>query len=75
MNGVSTTMSPLTIAVISRQYIIGLGLRNMFECAAALRFVMHLHPQMMPDALRLEPQPDVFILDMESERDAVGLIK
>ena len=75
MNSVSTTIPPLTIAVISRQHLIWLGLQNMFERAETPRILMHLHPQMMPDALRVEQQPDVFILDLENERDAVGLIK
>ena len=74
-NGMSTMVTSITIAVISRQYLIALGLQNVFECAATLRFVKHLHPQMMPDALRAEPQPDAFILDMENEQDAIGLIK
>ena len=74
-NSVSTTNTPLTIAVISRQYLIWLGLQNVFERTETLRLVKHLHPQTLPDALRSEQQPDVFILDMENERDAVGLIK
>lgn len=75
MNSVSTTILPLTIAVISRQPLIWLGLQKMFERAETPRILMRLHPQMMPDALRVEQQPDVFILDLENERDAVGLIK
>jgi DNA-binding NarL/FixJ family response regulator len=75
MRDTSTTVLPLTIAVISRQHLIWLGLQNMFERAATPRILMHLHPRMMPDALRVEQQPDVFLLDLENERDAVGLIK
>ncbi len=75
MNSVIKTILPLTMAVISCQHLIWLGLQNMFERADPPRFLIHLRPQMMPDALRLEQQPDVFILDLENERDAVGLIK
>ncbi len=75
MRDTSTTIVPLTIAVISRQHLIWLGLQNIFERAETPRFLMHLHPQMMPDALWVEQQPDVFILDLENERAAVGLIK
>jgi DNA-binding NarL/FixJ family response regulator len=75
MTGTSMAIPPLTIVVITRQPLVWLGFQNLFERAAASRFVMRLHPQLMLDALWAEQQPDVFILDLENERDAVGLLK
>jgi DNA-binding NarL/FixJ family response regulator len=75
MNGTSTASLELTIGVISRQPLVWLGFQNMFERAETPWFVLHLHPQMMPGALWAGQQPDVVILDLETQRDAVGLIK
>jgi DNA-binding NarL/FixJ family response regulator len=73
MVGISTSVPPRTIALMSRQPLIRLGFQNMIESAEPPRFVMH--PQRVPDALAAEQQPDVVILDLETEGDAVGRIK
>ncbi|MFO0699190.1 MAG: response regulator transcription factor [Nitrospira sp.] len=75
MTGTSMAIPPLTIAVMSRQYLIYLGLQNMFERTETFHVVLHLHPWKIPAALQAETRPDVFILDMENEPDAIDMIK
>jgi len=70
-----TVVSALTIAIISRHYVVCLGLQKMFESRETSRFLVHAYQRMMPDVLLPENRPDVFILDMETERDVIITIK
>jgi DNA-binding NarL/FixJ family response regulator len=64
-----------TIVIISSQYLVGLGLQKMFESQVTVRIVVQLHPRMSADVRLAENQPDVFLLDMETEPDAVRTIR
>lgn len=64
----------ITLAIISCRYLVKIGLAKIFESTEAVRIVMHSHLKMALDGLLAENRPDVFLLDMETERDAVGTI-
>lgn len=68
-------ISTLTVAIISRQHLVGLGLQNIFENCATRRFVIQQYPRILPDLPLPEPHPDIFILDLETERDIMGAIR
>ena len=71
----NTVISTLTIAIISRQHLIGLGLRNIFEGCVTHRFVVRQYQSILPELSLPEPHPDLFILDLETERDIMGAIR
>ena len=71
----STATPPLTIAILSSQCLVWLGLQKILESSAAVPMVVHHYPRMSSDLFRAECRPDVFILDLESERDTIGTIK
>lgn len=71
---VASAVPSLTLAIISRQYLMWFGLQKIFERVDTVRIVVHPHLSMTPDAPPAEPRPDVFILDMETEQDAIGTI-
>jgi DNA-binding NarL/FixJ family response regulator len=64
----------LTIAILSSQCLVWLGLQKILESSATVPMVVHLSPRMTSDLLRAESRPDLFILDLETERDALGII-
>jgi DNA-binding NarL/FixJ family response regulator len=72
----STTSIPtLTIAIISTHHLAWLGLQKIFEGGAARRFIVQQYQRVTPDLRLPVSHPDVFILDMETERDALGAIR
>ena len=71
----SATMPPLTIAILSRQCLVWLGLQKVLESSASIPMVVHPHQGRTPDLLRSECRPDVFILDLATERDALGTLQ
>lgn len=75
MTGTSISTPALTIVIISRQYLVCLGLQNLLEQAETLRIVVHQHQRMTPDLLHAENRPDIFIIDLETERDIFSTIK
>ncbi|MDH4371621.1 MAG: response regulator transcription factor [Nitrospira sp.] len=75
MSDASTVIAPLTIAFISRQYVVWLGLQKIFEGREASRIVVQLYQQLTPCALLPENQPDLFLLDLGTERDPIGTIR
>ena len=75
MSGVNTKIRTLTLAIISGQYLVGLGLQKIFESWETVRIVVQLHLRMTSIVLLAERCPDLFILDLEIEQDAVGTIK
>ncbi|MFO0698535.1 MAG: response regulator transcription factor [Nitrospira sp.] len=75
MTGTSVSTPALTIVIVSRQYLVCLGLQNLLEQAEPLRFVVHQHQRMTADLLHADNRPDIFIIDLETERDITGTIK
>ncbi|MBS0153428.1 MAG: response regulator transcription factor [Nitrospira sp.] len=75
MIGTNIATSPLRIAIVSRQPLVCLGLQKLFEHEEVLRIVVQPHQRMTPDLLQAAHRPDLFILDLETEHDAVGTIK
>ncbi len=70
----STAMPTLTIAILSSQCLVWLGLQKILESRATVPIVVHPSPWCSSTRLPAEPPPDVFILDLETERDALGTI-
>jgi DNA-binding NarL/FixJ family response regulator len=75
MRNVDPVAPSLSLTIISNQYFGWLGLQKAFECVEDIRIVVQLHLRMTPAVLLAERQPDVFILDMETEQDPVGTIR
>jgi len=61
-----------TIAILSSQCLVWLGLQKILESSATVPMIVHPYPGRTSDLLRAERHPDVFILDLETER--VGTI-
>lgn len=75
MTGTSVSTTALRIVIISRQYLVCLGLQKFLEQAETHRIVVHPHQRMTPDLFLAEHRPDIFIIDLETECDIVGTIK
>lgn len=75
MTGDATVLPSITLAVISRQYLVRLGLQSILERSETIRIVMHPYQRMMPDMLLTEERPDAFVLDLETNRDAIDMIR
>jgi DNA-binding NarL/FixJ family response regulator len=74
MTDTSAEMPVLTIAILSSQCLVWLGLQKILENHATVPMVVLPHlwrPSNRPPA---ENPPDVFILDLETERDTLGAI-
>ncbi|MFO0699144.1 MAG: response regulator transcription factor [Nitrospira sp.] len=71
----NTALPTLTIAIISGQHIASLGLQKLLESRETHCTIVQKHQRMVPDLLLPEKSPDVLILDMETERDAIGVIR
>lgn len=69
----------LTVAIISRHHLVLLGLQKMFENRSKellrVRVIVYPYQRMTAAVLLQENRPDVFILDMETERDTIGTIR
>ena len=74
MSDIGTTIAPLTIAILSRQCLVWLGLQNILESSTTLPMVVHPHAWRTPDRSLPATQPDVFILDLETEPNAIGTL-
>lgn len=68
------TVPSLTLAIISRQYLVWLGLQKIAERVDTVQIVVQPHLSMSSDVPPAEARPDLFILDMESEQDAIATI-
>ena len=75
MSNVSILVPSRTLAIISSQQLVQFGLQKMLESWDAVRIVVQLYLRMTPAVLLVERRPDVFILDMEPQQDAVGTIR
>lgn len=65
----------LTIAIVSSHHLARLGLQNILESRGTRRTVVYQYQRITPDIRLPEPPPDIFILDMETERDIMGAIR
>lgn len=67
----------LTVSIISRHHLTFLGLQKVLESKSTelLRVIVYPHQRMTPAVLLPENRPDVFVLDMETERDTINTIR
>ncbi len=72
MIGDGPVLPSLTLAVISRHYLIYLGFQSILEGVGT---VVHLPPQVVSEVLRTERQPDLFVLDLETAQGAIDMIR
>jgi DNA-binding NarL/FixJ family response regulator len=70
----SATNPSLMIAVLSRQWILWLGLQKVLKGRATVQMVVSPHQWKIPDGCPTGTRPDVVILDLETEHDAIGTI-
>ena len=68
MTDTSAASPTLTIAILSSQCLVWLGLQKILESSATVPMIVHPYPGRTSDLLRAERHPDVFILDLETER-------
>lgn len=64
----------LAIAIVSSHCLVCLGLQTILENGKT-SYVVQTHQRMTPELLLAERRPDVVILDLETERDAIGTIR
>jgi DNA-binding NarL/FixJ family response regulator len=62
------------IAILSRQWLLWLGLQKVLEGRATVQMVVSPHQWRIPDGCPTGTRPDVVILDLETEHDAIGTI-
>ena len=70
----SAAMPTITIAILSSQCLVWLGLQKIFESIATIQMVVPPHQDNTLNGLFSDNRPDVFILDVETERDAISTI-
>lgn len=70
----SATNPSLMIAVLSHQWILWLGLQKVLDGRATVQMVVSPHQWKIPDGCPTGTRPDVVILDLETEHDAIGTI-
>ena len=74
MSNTGTAIAPLTIAILSKQCLVWLGLQKILESSTTLPMVVQPHPWRTSDGSLPTTHPDVFILDLETEPDAIGTL-
>lgn len=72
---INVIIPALAITIISRQCLVWLGLQKILESRATVPMVVHPYQEGTLDRLLAKRRPGVFILDLETVRDAVGTIK
>jgi len=70
----SASSPSLMIAILSRQCLVWLGLQKIFEGRATVQMVVPPYQWRIPDGFPTGTRPDVVILDLETECDALGTI-
>ncbi|CUS31812.1 response regulator transcription factor [Candidatus Nitrospira nitrificans] len=68
------TNPSLTIAILSRQWLVWLGLQKILDGRATVQMVVPPYQWRIPDGSPTDTRPDVVILDLETAPDAVGTI-
>lgn len=75
MSNTGIVLVPRTVMLISGQYIVWEGLRKTFEdTAGAFRIVVRPYRQVPHDSVLATNPADLFLLDLGTERDPIGLI-
>jgi DNA-binding NarL/FixJ family response regulator len=74
MTVTNATVPTLTIAILSRQCLVWFGLQKILERSTTVRMVVQPHQWRTAVGFPTESQPDVVILDLETECDALGAI-
>lgn len=67
--------SSLTISILSSQCLVWFGLQKILESSATIPMVVHPLQRWISGGALTETRVDVFILDLETVRDAIGTIK
>lgn len=75
MPDTSAAKPTLTIAILRRHCLVWLGLQNILESSATLPMVVHPHQGWITNRIPTEIRADVFIIDLETTREAIGTIK
>lgn len=75
MAKINGQVSLRTVAIISSQYVVWLGLRNILESSKTTRVVGEPVQREEHQTFITKYQPDVVILDVETERDVIGTIQ
>ncbi len=75
MTATSINAPPLTIEILTSQSVVWYGLQKILESSLTLPMVVHPHHRRTRGTPLTETRADVFILDLETERNALGTIK
>lgn len=70
-----TVAPPLIIAIVSSHHLTWLGLQKILESRATRPILIRQYQRISSKIGLPDPPPDVFILDMETERDTLGAIR
>ena len=62
------------IAILSRQWLVWLGLQKILEGRATVQMIVPPRQWKIPDGFPTGTRPDVVILDLETKPDAIGTI-
>ncbi len=75
MTDAGTLVPLITLAVLTNQSLVWLGLQKLFEHIETRRIIMYPHRRMAPHLLNAETCPDMFVLDLAADRDVVNTIR
>lgn len=64
-----------TVAILSSNYLLRLGLQKIVETETWIRFIDHAVDGMTIDHMLMREHPDIVIVDMEIERDVTELVR
>ncbi|MGE0645943.1 MAG: LuxR C-terminal-related transcriptional regulator [Nitrospira sp.] len=70
-----TQAQPRTVAIITGQYVVWLGLKKMLESSPDIRIIGQPYQRLDSSLFLNDNQPDVIILDTETERDIISHIQ
>ena len=70
----AAAMPPLTIAILSSQCLVRLGLKNILESSTIAQMVVLPPQNKLPNLLHADSRPDLFFLDADTECHAVGIL-
>lgn len=75
MDGIKQGRTATTVAIVSSNYLLRLGLQKIVEAEKWIRLIEHTVNGMNIDDMITREQPHIMIIDMEMESDATGLIQ